>query len=47
MTVFAYLGPETLLPLMSVLAAAGGALLALGRKPIQWASSLYRYLFKK
>jgi hypothetical protein len=44
---FAYLGPETILPLASALAAVGGAILAFGRRPVLWVRSAYRMLFKK
>lgn len=44
---FGYLGPETILPAASILAAFGGFLLAMGRKATYPFAVAYRKVFGK
>ncbi len=37
--VFAYLGPETMLPVTSVVAGLAGVVMILGRSSLRWAAS--------
>ncbi len=45
--VFAYLGPETMLPMTSVVAGVVGVLMMLGRNSWLWARGIYQQLATK
>ncbi len=45
--VFAYLGPETMLPLTSVVAGAAGVIMMFGRSSYRWAASLVQRFSSK
>jgi hypothetical protein len=40
--VFAYLGPETMLPMTSVVAGAAGLVMMFGRSSVRWLVGTYR-----
>jgi hypothetical protein len=42
--VFAYLGPETMLPMTSVVAGVAGVVMLLGRSSLSWAAGKLRSL---
>ena len=43
-TIFGYLGPETMLPVTSVVAGALGVVMLLGRSSLRWAAGMVRSL---
>ena len=43
-TVLAYLGPETMLPMTSIIAGAAGVLMMFGRNSLRWCSAMFRGL---
>jgi hypothetical protein len=47
MAIFAYVGPDVILPMASVVAAAVGVVMTVGRAPFRYAAKTWRYLFKK
>ena len=42
LTMLAYLGPETMLPMTSVVAGVAGVLMMFGRNSIRWTVGLFR-----
>ena len=46
-TVLAYLGPETMLPMTSVVAGVMGVLMMFGRSSVRWSSAAVRRLTSK
>ncbi len=42
--VFAYLGPETMLPMTSLLAGAAGVVMMFGRSTLRWCKGMFRRL---
>jgi hypothetical protein len=45
--VFAYLGPETMLPMTSVVAGVAGVLMMFGRSSVRWIVGKFRSLASK
>ncbi len=46
-SVFAYLGPETMLPMTSVVAGAIGVVMMFGRGSVRWIAATFRRLVPK
>ena len=46
-TILAYLGPETMLPMTSVMAGVAGVLMMFGRNSVRWCSATVRRLASK
>ncbi len=44
MAIFAYLGPETMLPMTSIVAGLAGVVMLFGRSSLRWASGMVRSL---
>jgi hypothetical protein len=44
MAIFAYLGPETMLPMTSVVAGLAGVVMLFGRSSLRWAKGTVRRL---